>query len=150
MAIALNPMLGGVLSLNLLRITMQPFLNREPTLRVTTQPNDANPGGDIFGGWLMSKIDIAGAVAAGRRAKGAVVTVAVKELRFIKPIYVYDLVSFYVDIVAVGKTSITVKVDVFSQRDRGVHDDAPILVSDATLVYVAVSKPGVPREVPVE
>lgn len=128
---------------------MQPT-DREPTLRVTTRPNDANPKGDIFGGWLMSEIDIAGAVAAGQRAKGSVATVAVKELRFIQPLYVYDLVSFYAEVIAVGKTSITVKVEVFAQRDRAAYDDQPLKVSDATLVYVAISKPGVSRPVPAE
>lgn len=121
---------------------------REPTLRIVTRPNDANPNGDIFGGWLMSEIDIAAATCAGQRAKGPVVTVAVKELLFIKPIYVYDLVSVYTEITKVGKTSVTVHVEVFSERNRGSHNETPIKVSDATLVFVAVSKPGVPREVP--
>lgn len=119
-----------------------------PTLRVTTRPNDANPKGDIFGGWLMSQIDIAGAVAAGHRARGSVATVAVKELRFIQPIYVYDLVSFYAEVIAVGRTSITVKVEVFSERERAAHDSPAVKVSDATLVYVAISEPGKSREVP--
>lgn len=120
----------------------------EPTLRVTTRPNDANPTGDIFGGWLMSQIDIAGAIAAGKRAQGPVVTVAVKELLFIKSIFVQDLVTFYAEVIAVGRTSITVKVEVFAQRNRGARNEPPIKVSDATLVYVAVSEPGKPREVP--
>lgn len=120
----------------------------EPILRVTTQPNDANKGGDIFGGWLMSQIDITGAIIAGKRACGSVVTVAVKELLFIKPLYVYDLVSFYGKVTAVGNTSITVQIEVFSQNNRGWHGEELIKVSDATLVYVAVSEPGKPRPVP--
>lgn len=120
----------------------------DPTLRTTTRPNDANPGGDIFGGWLMSQIDIAGAIAAGIRAHGPVVTVAVKELHFIKPLFIQDLVSFYADIVSVGKTSITVAVEVYAQRSRGSQHQVAIKVSDATLIYVAVSEPGKPRQVP--
>lgn len=122
--------------------------NCEATLRVTTRPNDANPTGDIFGGWLMSEIDIAGAIAAGERAQGPIVTVAVKELLFIKPIFVYDVVSFYASVIASGKTSVTVKVEVYSQRNRGQHGEKGIKVSDATLVYVAVSEPGKPRLLP--
>lgn len=124
--------------------------NKQPTLRVTTRPNDANPSGDIFGGWLMSQIDISAAIAAGIRASGPVVTVAVKELRFIQPLYIHDLVSFYTEITAVGRTSITVSVEVYSQRARGSHRECAVKVSDATLVFVAVSKPGQPRLVPKE
>lgn len=122
----------------------------EPTLRVTTRPNDANPNGDIFGGWLMSQIDTACGIAAGKRARGPVVTIAVKDLRFIKPLFVYDLVSFYASVTSVGKTSMVIKVDVFAQRNRGSHGEAPIKVSDATLVFVAVSEPGKPRSIPKE
>jgi len=123
-------------------------LNKQPTLRVTTRPNDANPSGDIFGGWLMSKIDIAASIAAGARANGPVVTVAVKELRFIQPIFVHDLVSFYADIISVGNTSITVGVEVYAQRQCASHKENAIKVSDAVLVFVAVSAPGVRRLVP--
>lgn len=122
--------------------------NVEPMLKVTTRPNDANPSGDIFGGWLMSQIDIAAAIAAGQRAKGPVVTVAVKELRFIQPIFIHDLVSFYTEVIAVGRTSITVSVQVYAQRQRASNQEKAIKVSDATLVFVAVSEPGKPREVP--
>lgn len=125
----------------------------ELTLRVVTRPNDANPKGDIFGGWLMSKIDIAGSIIAVNRAKGPVATVAVKSLQFIKPIYVHDVVSFYAKIIAVGKTSITTSVEVFSQRtckDEGDNFTIQTLkVADAVVVYVAVSEPGKKREVPV-
>lgn len=117
----------------------------DPALRVTTRPDDANPNGDIFGGWLMSQIDIAGVVAACIRARGDVVTVAVKELRFIRPLLVYDLASFYAKVVAVGRTSVTVEVEVYTQRLHGSSGEPAIKVSDATLVYVAVSEPGKPR-----
>lgn len=120
--------------------------NREPILRLTTRPNDANPTGDIFGGWLMSQIDTAGAITAGQYTCGPVVTVAVKELLFIKPLYIHDLVSFYSEVISTGKTSVTIKVEVYAQRDRGERKGEPIIkVSEATLVFVAVSEPGKPR-----
>lgn len=123
--------------------------DKELTLRITTRPNDANQRGDIFGGWLMSQIDVAGAIEAAKRAQGMVVTVAVKELRFIKSLFVYDLVSFYAQVEKVGNTSITVSVEVFAQRNYGADVDGEVIkVSDATLVYVAVSAPGHPRPVP--
>ncbi len=124
--------------------------NFEPTLRLTTRPNDANPSGDIFGGWLMSQIDIAGAIAAGIRASGPVVTVAVKELHFIKSLFVQDLVSFYASVVTVGVTSVTISVEVYAQRARGSHHDPAVKVSEAILIYVAVSKPGVRRAIPTQ
>lgn len=119
---------------------------QQPVLRVKTLPNDANRSGDIFGGWLMSQIDMAAAIVATRRAKGHVVTVAVSELTLLKPLYVYDIVSFYAKIKRIGKTSITVDVEAYAER-------APlgkevIKVSDATLIFVAVNKPGEKRAVP--
>lgn len=90
--------------------------DKQPTLRITTRPNDANSSGDIFGGWLMSQIDIAGSIEAKVRAKSAIATIAVKELLFLKPLFVYDLVSFYTELVSVGTTSITVKIEVFATR----------------------------------
>ncbi len=123
----------------------------EPTLRVNTRPNDANKAGDIFGGWLMSQIDIAGAIAAAKRARGPVVTVAVKELKFLKPLFIYDIASFYTQIAAVGKTSITIEVEVFAERyNKGVNETSTIKVSQASLIYVAVSKPGEKRLIPNE
>lgn len=121
------------------------------TLRVKTRPNDANQSGDIFGGWLMSQIDIAGAIAASRCAKGLVVTVAVKELQFIKPLYIYDIASFYTKVVRVGKTSIVVEVEVYAERyhyEQNETEPPCVKVSSATLVYVAVSKPGQKRQIP--
>jgi acyl-CoA thioesterase YciA len=123
----------------------------EPTLRVKTRPNDANKGGDIFGGWLMSQIDIAGAIVAAQRTKGPVVTVAVKELIFLQPLFIYDIASFYTKVTTVGKTSVTVEVEVYAERyQEGVNLSAYIKVSEASLVYVAVSKPGKKRLIPTE
>lgn len=127
---------------------MQLPIDKEPTLRLTTRPNDANKSGDIFGGWLMSQIDIAGALKASERAKGAVVTVAVKQLHFIKPLYIYDVVSFYTTISKVGRTSITIDIEVYAQRRQLNGEMSVEKVSDAILVYVAVSEPGKPRELP--
>lgn len=118
----------------------------QPTLRIKTTPNDANAAGDIFGGWLMSQIDVAAAIVATERAKGPVVTVAVKSLTFLKPLFVYDVVSFYAKVVSVGETSITMTVEVYAQRPP-LREDV-VKISDATLVYVAVIKPGEKRLVP--
>ncbi len=120
--------------------------DQQPALRIKTSPNDANKSGDIFGGWLMSQIDIAGALVAVERAHGPVVTVAVKDLVFLKPLYVYDLVSFYASVTKTGKSSITVDVDVFAQRYA--ERTEVLKISNATLVYVAVSKPGEKRILP--
>lgn len=120
----------------------------EPTLRIKTRPNDANKGGDIFGGWLMSQIDVASAIEASRRAKGPVVTVAVKNLTFIKPIFIYDIVSFYSKVTTVGKTSLTVETEVFAERQSNDGVGEIVKISDATLVFVAVFEPGKPRPVP--
>lgn len=117
----------------------------KPTLRLIARPNEANRSGDIFGGWLMSQIDLAGAAVAAQYTKGPVVTVAVKHLHFIKPIFVYDLVSFYTKITNVGRTSITVEIEVYAERNQGTTEEEPVKVSDAILVYVAVSEPGKPR-----
>jgi len=100
----------------------------QPVLRVMPMPADVNAAGDIFGGWLMAQVDIAGGVAAMRRARGRVATVAVNSFQFKQPISVGDLVSFYADIIRVGHTSITVDVAVFSER----HPAAPV-VGDADL-----------------
>jgi len=120
----------------------------EPTLRIMTRPNDANIKGDIFGGWLMAQIDIAGAAVAAVRAQGAVVTAAIKEMGFLAPLYIHDVVSFYAKLIKVGSTSLTIAVEVYAQRllERGHR--ATYRVSEATLVYVAVEKPGVKRRVP--
>lgn len=117
--------------------------NREPMLRLVPMPKDTNSGGDIFGGWVMSQVDIAGSIAAIKRAKGRVVTVAVNEFQFHKPVYVGDLVSCYADVVKVGRTSITVFVEVFSER--GSHGNECIKVTEATLTYVAIDEHGKPR-----
>jgi len=119
---------------------------REPTLRVVAMPSDANFVGDIFGGWLMGQVDIAGSIPALHRAKGRVATVAVNSFVFRQPVFVGDLVSFYTHIDKVGRTSITVSVEVFVQRDP--VKPVCFKVTEATLTYVAVSDDRKPREVP--
>ncbi len=125
-----------------------PLPSRQPSLRVLAMPADTNPAGDIFGGWIMSQVDMAGAVEAGKRAKGRVVTVAVTEFLFKKPVFVGDLVSCYGEVVKIGKTSITVDVAVYAERKR--QYGSTVKVTEAKVVYVAVDADGNPRPVPAE
>ena len=118
---------------------------REPTLRVAAMPSDANYTGDIFGGWLMGQVDIAGSIPAVQRAKGRVVTVAVNSFIFKQPLFVGDIVSFYTEIIKIGTTSITVDVEVFVQRNPAKPEC--LKVTEATLTYVAVGEDRKPREV---
>ncbi len=119
-----------------------------PAIRVAAMPRDANAGGSIFGGWIMSQVDIAGSVVATERARGPVATVAVNSFEFHQPVFVGDLISCYADVIRVGRTSITVKVEVFAQRDRtGV---TTVNVTKAELTYVALDKDQRPRALPPE
>ena len=119
--------------------------DKTPTIRLVPMPSDTNAAGDIFGGWIMSQVDIAGSVVAHRAAKGRVVTVAVKEFMFHQPVYVGDLVSCYADVIKIGRTSLTVFVEVFAER-RGFNENC-LKVTEATVTYVAVDKNGRPRPV---
>lgn len=109
----------------------------ELTLQVVPFPCDTNPSGDVFGGWIMSHVDVAGAVLALREAQGRVVTASVSSLHFHKPVFVGDLVKFYAEVTKIGTTSVTVHVDVFVDRDRHQNGD-PIKVTEADLVYVKI------------
>ena len=120
--------------------------NKIPVIRVPAMPADTNQGGSIFGGWIMSQVDIAGSIPAGVRAKGTIVTRAVDFFEFKKPVFVGDLISCYADVVAVGRTSIKVKVDVYAQRFKGEKIEA-IMVTQATLTYVAINDQGRPRAI---
>jgi acyl-CoA thioesterase YciA len=119
---------------------------KQPALRVMPMPADANQNGDIFGGWIMSQVDIAGGALAGRVARGRVATVAVKEFVFKQPVQIGDLLSFYADVVKIGNTSITINVEVYAER----KPDTPMVVkvTEATLTYVAIDRNGQPRAVP--
>ncbi len=110
--------------------------DKNPTLRVVPMPADANQNGDIFGGWVMSQVDIAGSVPAARRARGRVATVAVNSFLFKQPVLIGDLVSFYAEITHVGRTSVTVDVQVYAQRNPGKM--VCVKVTEASLTYVAV------------
>lgn len=120
--------------------------HREPTIRVAAMPSDANYSGDMFGGWIMGQVDIAGSIPAVNRAKGRVVTVAVNSFVFKEPIFMGDIVSFYAEITKVGRTSITVDVQVYAQRDPA--KPVCVKVTEAILTYVAVSDDRRPRVVP--
>lgn len=122
--------------------------DKQPTTRLVTMPTDTNASGDVFGGWIMSQVDIAGSVAAFHRAQGRVVTVAVNAFQFHHPVYVGDIVSCYAEVVRVGRTSLTVDVEVFAERERGAAEC--LRVTEATLTYVAIDAKRKPRPVPGE
>ncbi|MGA8056428.1 MAG: acyl-CoA thioesterase [Burkholderiales bacterium] len=121
---------------------------KEPVLRVVPMPADANQHGDIFGGWIMSQVDIAGGVLAARRARGRVATVAVNSFLFKQPVLIGDLLSFYAEIVRIGNTSITVNVEVYASRNP--EDIEVVKVTEATLTYVATDEQRRRRTVPRE
>ncbi len=117
-----------------------------PTLRVMPMPADANIHGDVFGGWIMAQVDIAGAIPAVRRASGRVGTVAVNSFVFKQPVFVGDLLSFYSKIIKTGNTSVTVTVEVYAERNR--LQAEVVKVTEATLTYVAVGEDRRPRALP--
>ena len=116
---------------------------REPVLRVVPMPADVNQHGDIFGGWIMSQVDVAGGIVAARRARGRVATVAVNQFTFKQPVSIGDLLSFYAAVTRVGRTSITVHVEVWAERNP-VHPQL-VKVTEANLTYVAIDGQGQPR-----
>jgi len=120
--------------------------DREPVLRVVPMPADVNQHGDIFGGWIMSQVDIVGGVLAARRALGRVATVAVNSFTFKQPVLVGDVVSFYGVIARVGRTSLTVDVEVYAQRNP--TELVTVKVTEASLTYVAVGEDRRPRAIP--
>ena len=119
---------------------------RIPALRVVPMPADSNHNGDIFGGWIMAQVDVAGGIVAGRVARGRVATVSVNSFVFKQPVQIGDLLSFYVDVVRVGNTSVTVNVEVYAERRPA--DPKVVKVTEATLTYVAIDPQGRPRPVP--
>ena len=120
---------------------------REPALRAIAMPADANPHGDIFGGWLLSQMDLAGGTVATRRAKGRTVTVAITAMTFHRPVFIGDEVSCYAEVIKVGRSSITVKVESWARRGRG---EEHIAVTEGTFTYVAVGDDRRPCAVPPE
>ena len=120
--------------------------DRQLVLRVMPMPADANGNGDIFGGWIMAQVDIAGAVLSARIAKGRIVTVAVNEFIFKQPVSVSDLLSFYAKVERIGKTSVTVNVEVYAERNPANLE--VVKVTEANLTYVAIDQHGKPRLIP--
>jgi acyl-CoA thioesterase YciA len=118
---------------------------RDPIVRTIPQPADMNGNGDIFGGWVLSQMDIAGGTLAARVAKGRVATVAITAMTFVQPIKVGDLVSIYGDVTRVGRSSVTIALETIVQRRL---DPTPIQVTHGTFVFVAIDDDGKPRAVP--
>ena len=119
----------------------------EPAVRTLAMPADTNPAGDIFGGWLLSQMDIAGGIVAHQRAGGRVATVAIDGMTFHKPVLVGDLVSCYARVVRIGKTSLTVHVETRAKRARN-HEE--VTVTEGRFTYVAIGADRQPRPVPAE
>lgn len=117
----------------------------EPSLRTLAMPGDANPNGDIFGGWVLAQMDLAGAVPAVERAEGRVATVAVEAMRFHQPIMIGDLVSAYTKVTREGTTSISVDIEIWAKRRK---DATLVKVTEGTFVYVAIDASGRPRPLP--
>ena len=123
----------------------------QPILRMVPMPSDTNYAGDIFGGWIMSQVDMAGSIPAIRRAGGRVATVAGNSFVFKQPVLVGEIVSFYADVIKVGRTSITVDVAVYAQRGaREGGEEICIKVTEAVLTYVAIDNNRRPKMVPQE
>ncbi|MDR2154783.1 MAG: acyl-CoA thioesterase [Burkholderiaceae bacterium] len=116
-------------------------------MKVIPQPADANSNGDIFGGWVMAQVDMAGAVLPARYAQGRMATVAVNQFIFKQPVRIGDILSFYAKMERIGRTSLTVNVGVFAERFN--NQGHYIKVTEATLTYVAIDDQGRPRPVPI-
>lgn len=120
----------------------------EPAIRVLAMPADTNPTGDIFGGWIMAQMDLAGGILASRRARGRVVTVAMNAFEFLEPVFVGDLVSCYGHVVRVGRTSLTLQLVAYAERSG--DPGQVVKVTEATATFVAVDDQRRPRPVPAE
>ncbi|MEY4364147.1 MAG: hypothetical protein RLZZ24_1499 [Pseudomonadota bacterium] len=127
--------------------TNQPLpTDQDLVLKVIPMPADCNANGDIFGGWVMAQVDLAGSVLPARLMQGRMATVAVNEFIFKQPVRVGDILSFFAKIVRVGNTSVTVKVEVYAERYN--KQGAYVKVTEAQLTYVAIDEHGKPRAVP--
>jgi acyl-CoA thioesterase YciA len=125
---------------------IQPPSDEELVLKVIPMPADCNANGDIFGGWVMAQVDLAGSVIPARYADGRMATVAVNEFIFKQPVRVGDILSFYSKLTRLGRTSMTVKVEVYAERFRA--QGRFVKVTEASLTYVAIDDQGKPREIP--
>ena len=117
-----------------------------PALRVVPMPADSNQNGDIFGGWIMAQVDVAGGTVAARIARGRVATVSVNSFVFKQPVQIGDVLSFYAELQRIGNTSVTIKVEVYAERGRA--DTKVVKVTEAALTYVAIDPDGKPRPIP--
>ena len=120
--------------------------DKELVMRVMPMPADSNMNGDIFGGWIMAQVDIAGSVLPARLSRGRVTTVAVNQFVFKQPVSIGDLLSFYATVERIGNTSITLRVEVYAERNPS--DIQVVKVTEANLAYVAIDRDGKPRQVP--
>ena len=118
--------------------------SREPVLRVVPGPTDINANGHIFGGWVLSQMDIAGGIAASQRSNGPVATVAIEGMKFITPIHIRDIISVYARVERVGRTSMGVRIEVVATRDRGKTD---VKVTEGLFTFVALDEQYRPRSV---
>ena len=117
---------------------------RTPVLRVVPGPSDINANGHIFGGWVLSQMDIAAGIIASRRARGAVATVAIEKMNFITPIHLRDLISVYAEVERVGRTSMQIRIEVVASRDRG---ESEVKVTEGMFTFVALDDDARPRAV---
>ena len=120
-------------------------IDKELVLKVIPMPGDCNANGDIFGGWVMAQVDLAGSVIPARTTQGRMATVAVNEFIFKQPVRVGDILSFFSEVTRIGRTSVTVKVEVFAERFRS--QGSYIKVTEASVTYVAIDDQGKPREI---
>ena len=119
--------------------------HRRATIRTSPLPAELNINGNIFGGWVLSQMDIAGGIAAARAAKGRVATVAIESMKFVAPINVGDVISVYTDVIHVGNTSVNIKICVYSDdRDNPDHEEK---VTEANFIFVAIGEDGKPRPI---
>ena len=117
---------------------------KEPILRVVPRPGDINANGHIFGGWVLSQMDIAAGIVASRKAKGAVATVAIEAMEFIAPVLLHDIISIYARIERVGRTSMAIRIDVLASRDRGTSE---VKVTEGLFTFVALDDNHRPRPI---
>ena len=117
---------------------------REPILRVVPRPGDINANGHIFGGWVLSQMDIAAGIVASREAEGAVATVAIEAMEFIAPVLIHDIISIYATIERIGRTSMAIRIEVVADRDRG---SSQVKVTDGLFTFVALDENHRPRPV---
>jgi acyl-CoA thioesterase YciA len=118
--------------------------HRNPVLRVVPGPSDINANGHIFGGWVLSQMDIAAGIVASRRAGGSVATIAIERMEFIAPIHLRDVISVFAEVERVGRTSMAIRIEVIATRDRGAKD---IKVTEGLFTFVALDEQHRPRPV---